>query len=116
MIPRSTTTSSMSHLAYHPLLSNFSALRAIGSSSDPPIIQLSRKMPKENPLDKTIDRLRQIVDVHARSAEMEALIAELKAAGSPPDFDASPMGKAGPHMAGEGKSLDAELDENPGNF
>jgi hypothetical protein len=73
-------------------------------------------MPKEDPLDKTIDRLRQIVDVHARSAEMEALIAELKAVGSPPGFDAS-ANKAGTHIPGKRKIHDTELDEEtPGKI
>lgn len=106
----------MSHLAYHPLLRNFPTLRAIGSSVDPPVIQFSRKMPKEDPVDKTIDRLRQIVDVHARSTEMEALIAELEAVGSQ-DLDALPLDKANAHLAGEEKIPHVELDEEiPGEI
>jgi hypothetical protein len=106
------TTTSLSQLGHYSfgnqllndrlLKNDFPTLKAFGYF-DPLVIQLSRAM---MPLGETtsgqiIQRLRQIVDVHARTPEMEALLIEWQEAVDSPEPSEIAAAEQGPDAESE---------------
>lgn len=95
---------------------NFYTLSKLGELFEPLILRLTRihNIPEQCTLSDRIIRLRQIVDVHARTPEMEALIAELNDAEAAPkaSLDKRPPSASTEVESADGENLDTELDED----